>query len=88
VTWAGIFNTYYWIDPTRRVGGVIMTQVLPFADQRAVKLYGEFERAIYNALGSVIAPRGDGRRPNAAGGTKGGGRFGGHQAYFYQETPT
>jgi len=53
VTWAGIFNTYYWIDPTRRVGGVIMTQVLPFADQRAVKLYGEFERAIYNALGSA-----------------------------------
>ena len=53
MTWAGIFNTYYRIDPTRRVGGVIMTQVLPFADQRAVKLYGEFERAIYNALGSA-----------------------------------
>jgi CubicO group peptidase (beta-lactamase class C family) len=53
LTWAGIFNTYYWIDPARRVGGVIMTQVLPFSDQRAVKVYGEFERGIYNALGSA-----------------------------------
>jgi hypothetical protein len=37
LTWAGIFNTYYWIDPTRRVGGVIMTQVLPFATSRAAQ---------------------------------------------------
>lgn len=50
LTWAGIFNTYYWIDPTRRVTGVIMTQVLPFADQRAVQLYGQFERGVYDAL--------------------------------------
>jgi CubicO group peptidase (beta-lactamase class C family) len=53
LTWAGIFNTYYWIDPSRRVAGVIMTQVLPFADHRAVKLYGQFERGIYNALKSA-----------------------------------
>ena len=30
--WSGIFNTYYWIDRTAGVGGVIMTQVLPFFD--------------------------------------------------------
>jgi methyl acetate hydrolase len=53
LTWAGIFNTYFWIDPSRRVAGVIMTQVLPFADHRAVKLYGQFERGIYNALKSA-----------------------------------
>lgn len=50
LTWAGIFNTYYWIDPAKHVTGVIMTQVLPFADQRAVQLYGQFERGVYNAL--------------------------------------
>ena len=50
VSWAGIFNTYYWIDPAKRVGGVIMTQILPFADERAVKLYGQFESSVYNAL--------------------------------------
>jgi methyl acetate hydrolase len=50
LTWAGIYNTYYWIDPQKRVAGVIMTQVLPFADHKAVKLYGEFESAVYDAL--------------------------------------
>jgi len=50
VTWAGIYNTYYWLDPQKHVAGVILTQMLPFADDRAVRLYGEFERGIYDAL--------------------------------------
>ena len=50
LTWAGIYNTYYWLDPHKRVAGVILTQILPFADHRAVALYGGFERAIYGAL--------------------------------------
>ena len=53
VTWGGIFNTYYWIDPAKRVTGLIMTQILPFADHRAVKLYGQFERGVYEALKSA-----------------------------------
>ncbi len=52
MTWAGIFNSYYWIDPQKRVTGVILTQILPFADNRAVRLYGEFERGVYDALQS------------------------------------
>jgi CubicO group peptidase (beta-lactamase class C family) len=50
MTWAGLFNSYYWIDPQKRVTGVILTQILPFADQFAVRLYGEFERGVYDAL--------------------------------------
>jgi CubicO group peptidase (beta-lactamase class C family) len=50
VSWGGIFNTYYWIDPAKRVTGLIMTQILPFADARAVKLYGQLERAVYETL--------------------------------------
>ena len=50
VSWGGIFNTYYWLDPSKRVTGLIMTQVLPFADPRVVKLYGQFEGAVYEAL--------------------------------------
>jgi len=50
LTWAGIYNTYYWLDPQKRVAGVIMMQILPFADHKAVKLYGEFESAVYDAL--------------------------------------
>jgi CubicO group peptidase (beta-lactamase class C family) len=50
LTWAGLFNSYYWIDPQKRVTGVILTQILPFADPRAVRLYGEFERGVYDAV--------------------------------------
>ena len=50
VSWGGIFNTYYWIDPARKVTGLIMTQILPFADPRALKLYGQFESGVYEAL--------------------------------------
>jgi CubicO group peptidase (beta-lactamase class C family) len=50
VSWGGIFNTYYWLDPVQRVTGVIMTQILPFADQRALQLYGQFESGVYNAV--------------------------------------
>jgi methyl acetate hydrolase len=53
LTWAGLFNTYYWIDPQKHVTGVILTQILPFADHHAVKLYGEFESAVYDALKSA-----------------------------------
>jgi CubicO group peptidase (beta-lactamase class C family) len=50
LTWAGLFNSYYWIDPQKHVTGVILTQILPFADPNAVKLYGQFESAVYDAL--------------------------------------
>ena len=53
MTWAGLFNSYYWIDPHKRVTGVILTQILPFADPHAVRLYGEFERAVYDAVTSA-----------------------------------
>ena len=49
LTWGGIFNSYYWIDPEKRVAAVILTQILPFADPRTLALYGAFERAIYAA---------------------------------------
>lgn len=53
LTWAGIFNTHYWIDPTRRVTGVIMMQVLPFGDPKAMQVYGQFERGVYDLLKSA-----------------------------------
>jgi methyl acetate hydrolase len=48
LAWAGLGNTYYWIDPTRRLTGVLLTQVLPFADARVLDLFENFERAIYS----------------------------------------
>lgn len=50
LTWAGLFNTYYWIDPSMRIAGVIMMQILPFADRQALKAYRQFERDICHAV--------------------------------------
>jgi CubicO group peptidase (beta-lactamase class C family) len=55
LTWAGLFNSYYWIDPGRRVTGVILMQILPFADSRAVALYGRFERGVYALVNGAAA---------------------------------
>jgi methyl acetate hydrolase len=51
VAWAGLFNTYFWLDPTKRVTGTIMTQLLPFADADVLKLFGKFESGMYAAVG-------------------------------------
>jgi len=47
LAWAGINNTYYWLDPVRNIAGVLMTQVLPFADKTVLGLLDRFERAVY-----------------------------------------
>jgi CubicO group peptidase (beta-lactamase class C family) len=47
LSWAGIFNTYFWIDRTRGIAGVILMQFLPFADRQALALYDAFERSVY-----------------------------------------
>ncbi|AXE98456.1 serine hydrolase domain-containing protein [Paraburkholderia hospita] len=50
VSWAGLLNTYFWVDPVKRVAGSLFTQMLPFYDARVVNLYGQFERAFYDGL--------------------------------------
>jgi methyl acetate hydrolase len=52
--WAGIFNTYYWIDRAAGVGGLIMTQVLPFYDVKIVDLLIAFESAVYAQVGAAV----------------------------------
>jgi methyl acetate hydrolase len=47
LAWAGIWNTYFWIDPKKGVAGVIMMQFLPFADKEAIAVLGDFERSVY-----------------------------------------
>jgi methyl acetate hydrolase len=47
LSWGGINNTYYWLDPSRGITGVILMQFLPFADRKALALYDAFERGTY-----------------------------------------
>lgn len=50
LAWAGLGNTYFWLDPKRRVAGVILMQILPFADKESLGLLDRFERAVYASL--------------------------------------
>ena len=50
LAWAGLGNTYFWIDPARRVCGIILTQILPFADAKVLELFAQLERGAYAAL--------------------------------------
>jgi methyl acetate hydrolase len=50
LAWAGLANTYFWIDPSRNVAGVILMQLLPFADAKCLEAFAGFERGIYNGL--------------------------------------
>jgi methyl acetate hydrolase len=49
-TWAGIFNTHFFVDPSREIGVVVMMQTLPFYDEAAMKVYAGVEEAVYRNL--------------------------------------
>jgi len=51
-TWAGIFNTHFFIDPSREIGVVVMMQTLPFYDEASMKVYSDVEEAVYRSLKS------------------------------------
>ncbi|MFL6825141.1 MAG: serine hydrolase domain-containing protein [Bradyrhizobium sp.] len=50
LAWAGLANTYFWIDPSRDVAGVILMQVLPFIDRKCVEAFAGFESGVYAGL--------------------------------------
>ncbi|HXZ07868.1 MAG TPA: serine hydrolase domain-containing protein [Paraburkholderia sp.] len=52
--WAGVFNTYYWIDRARGIGGVLMTQLLPFFDMPVIETLIGFETAVYEQVGAAV----------------------------------
>ena len=49
VAWAGLNNTYYWLDPVKKIAGVFMTQTLPFADSTVLAGLDAFESAVYRS---------------------------------------
>ena len=48
--WAGLANSYFWIDPSKGIGGAYLTQVFPLVDEKSFPLYMAFEQAAYEAL--------------------------------------
>ena len=50
MSWGGLRNTHFWIDPQSQIGVVFMTQVLPFYDDEVMSLLGKFEETLYKGL--------------------------------------
>jgi CubicO group peptidase (beta-lactamase class C family) len=51
MSWAGLYNTEFWIDPARGIGAVLLMQYLPFYDPAAIETLQGFERRVYESLG-------------------------------------
>ncbi len=50
MSWAGVYNTEFWIDPVKHIGGVMMMQTLPFYDDGAIRTLRDFEKLVYQNL--------------------------------------
>ena len=50
LTWAGINNTHFFIDPASGVGAMVLMQVLPFYDEAAMRVLDGFEERLYRHL--------------------------------------
>lgn len=51
LSWAGIYNTQFWIDPEKGIGGILLMQYLPFYDKAAIETLQGFEQRVYQGLG-------------------------------------
>ena len=47
MNWAGINNTFFWVDPQQQIGVVVLMQVLPFYDDAAIQILQGVERLVY-----------------------------------------
>src|SRR5215471_12594490 len=50
MSWAGLYNTEFWIDPVTHIGGIQMMQLLPFYDDGAIRTLRGFEETVYREL--------------------------------------
>ena len=48
--WAGLANSFFWIDRRNGVGGYWATQILPFQDIASYPGFVDFETALYRSL--------------------------------------
>src|SRR6266404_2193072 len=50
LSWGGINNTYFWIDPSRGIAGVLWMQYLPFSYAKGFSVYDVFDRVSYHLV--------------------------------------
>jgi CubicO group peptidase (beta-lactamase class C family) len=50
LAWAGIYNTFFWIDRTNGIGGVYMVQTLPFVEEKSLQPFYDYETEVYRSV--------------------------------------
>lgn len=50
LSWAGIYNTQFWIDPRNGIGAILLMQYWPFYDGAAMDTFVGFEDRVYRYL--------------------------------------
>jgi CubicO group peptidase (beta-lactamase class C family) len=48
MAWAGLWNTFFWIDPKSNICAVILMQSAPFVEEPAIQTLQAFEAAVYS----------------------------------------
>ncbi len=48
--WAGLANSFFWIDKSSGVGGAYLSQILPFGDEKSLQLFLDIEKTVYSAI--------------------------------------
>jgi methyl acetate hydrolase len=52
LSWAGRYNTYFWVDLAQQVAAVLLLQTEPFFESKAIELLKRFEYAVYATIQS------------------------------------
>jgi len=50
LSWGGIYNTHFWIDPKQQIAAAVLMQVLPYYDDAAMHVLRGVERLVYRYL--------------------------------------
>ncbi|KAI9039911.1 serine hydrolase domain-containing protein [Aspergillus affinis] len=52
LTWSGMANCYWWIDPQNGIAGVYLSQLIPSGEPDAIALLSKFEEIVYSSVAS------------------------------------
>ena len=63
LAWAGLYNTFFWIDPVNKVGGVFMSQLLPFVDTKTLQAFYGLRIGLLSRRFGLTRARRPGWRP-------------------------
>lgn len=52
LSWAGLANSYFWVDRRSGIAGCYLSQILPFADEGSINLFYDVQRTVYANCGT------------------------------------